>query len=154
MFNYEIMDQFILAVCYIVVLYCEFKNLWGAIKLFKKIHLLKKDLEIINSSDNKKIFDLIFKSEKQQRKPDILFCLFYNPDRILSLKLFNLNPPNLEMEYVDDACIVHKDLIRIDKKIIRTGISDIIADLYNEVVYYPYDKYIDVPDIINVEPKI
>lgn len=49
MFNYEIMDQFILAVCYIVVLYCEFKNFWGAIKLFKKIRLLKKDLEIIDS---------------------------------------------------------------------------------------------------------
>lgn len=151
MFSYNFIDQFVLAVCYIVVLCLELKNIWEIIKLFKEIHFFKKDLEILNSSDNKKIFDLIFKSEKQKSKSDILFCLRYNPDKILSLRFVHTGTTNLQMEYVDDMCVVHTDILIIDKKIIRTDIPDITIDLYNEVVYYPY--HIEPPSIFDVEPQ-
>ncbi|MCH5296683.1 MAG: hypothetical protein J1E85_03330 [Ruminococcus sp.] len=148
-FYQEIMGQFIFTVCYIVVLCAGFYNLWNTIKIFRQIYILNKDSELLNSSDSRKVCDIIFKSENQKNKSDILFNILYNSDKILSLKFFNSDKPNLEMEYVDEAHIVHKELINIYTKIIRTDISDIIIDLYNEVVFYPYDS--EFPSVVSFQ---
>lgn len=148
----DIIYQFIISIVYVCIIFIELHNLWEIIKLFRKVHFLNKDLELLNSSDNKKICDAIFKSEKQKSKSDILFYLLYNPDKILSLKFIHTGTTNLQMEYVDNMCVVHTDIFKIDKKIIRTDIPDITINLYNEVVYYPY--HIETPSVINVEPQV
>lgn len=151
LFDCRLIDEFVLSICYIVVLCMEFKNLWEAIKIIRKIHVIKKELETLKSNDKKKVFDFIFKSEKQKDKSNFIFCLLYNPDKILSLKFVHTGTTNLEMVYVDDMSVVHTNILIINKKVIRTDISDIIIDLYNEVVYFPY--LIEYPSIVDIDPQ-